>query len=301
MLDMSYERFCFLNQDNKINNYLNRKVTIGNVLDKDNIEIFVYKKENKNCKLLGTKIVSINDILSDIISSNSYYISNPSSLRKFFNKNTSTILNSAFIDSISFNDRKELIFYRNTESIKRKIGKLVLSGQLKFTKTLNDAIAYNDKVYVVSEKKVKCVDASHLFEDCNFTTITLKNIDFCECNLLCKMFAYCYIDNLEIDFDKFSSNYNLNYMFLHGTIKNLTLKNLDFTKILDCDHMFFDSNIEILKLYNIVLPQEIESIVKILAQKTKGPYTLITDNVILLKELKSFDKFFKNIKFERMH
>ena len=48
MLDMSYERFCFLNQDNKINNYLNRKVTIGNVLDKDNIEIFVYKKENKN-------------------------------------------------------------------------------------------------------------------------------------------------------------------------------------------------------------------------------------------------------------
>ena len=68
MVDMSYERFCFLNQDNKINNYLNRKVTIGNVLDKDNIEIFVYKKDNKNCKLLGTKIVSINDIFMKIVS-----------------------------------------------------------------------------------------------------------------------------------------------------------------------------------------------------------------------------------------
>ena len=302
MLDMSYERFCFLNQDNKFNNYLNIKVTIGNVLDKHNIEIFVYKKYNKNYKLLKTKIVSINDILSDIISGNSYYISNPSSLRRFFNKNTSVILDLDLINSISFNDRKQLGFYRNTESIKRKIGKLVLSGQIKCTKELKGANAYitNDKVYVVSEKEFKCVDAYRLFGDCNFTTINLKNIDFCECNIFCKMFAYCNIDNLEIDFDKFSnsnSKYNLSYMFLHGTVKNLTLKNLDFTRILNCTSMFLASNIEILNLSNIVLPYNIEDIVKILEQP-KGPYTLITDNVFLVKELKNFGKFIKKVKLE---
>ena len=261
---MTYERFIVLNDRIKYNND-NFKVVILNIIDKEKVKIRKYEKERKLSNprqkvwcMKGDSVVCISDLINSITRESVYFISNPSKLKDctVFKGKNKVVINYELMNDIYYKvdsrHKKNLVFKTNVDKdLNVILSKNSIKGCLKHSNCGSvDIFETESNIFIVGNNKMCCVDGQHLFEDWNLKSLDLTEVDFSECDTLYKAFDTAYIDNLILDFNCLPNLRTISYAFIYSKIKQLSLYNLDFTRILNNDDLFFKSYINTLNLIN---------------------------------------------------
>ena len=101
----------------------------------------------------------------------------------------------------------------------------------------------NDSVTVVSNKIFKIMDGYELFQDKQFKSVDLSNVDMTDIETTERMFEGCSIQNVELACGGTNKLRTMKAMFMNSTIRTLNIKSLQTKNVDDMSYMFCNSNI----------------------------------------------------------